>query len=144
MFFDCIDIICAFSTLALVLKKQKKKRNERSLLGFRLKQGEQVWKKRSWYFNFSVIAPFALWQVPLWCARVRESECVRACVYLEARNFVLVFEAFLRHTQKQHAVVELKGITDWTLIFGCAEPHMDQRMIHDCNYEQFKLTHVFI
>lgn len=125
-------------------------------------------KKRSWYFNFSVIAPsffflWVFWQVPWVCVRERERACVRArvyvcvcarvCIWKLAILFLVSRLFFNTHNnnninnnkkRKHHVVVELKGITDWTLIFGCSWPHMDQRMIHDCNYEQFKLTHVFI
>lgn len=82
LFFDCIDIICAFSTLALVFKETKKKKKRRSLLGYRLKQGEQVWR-RSWYFNFSVIAPLVFdrcrgcaWACVRVCVRARASVCI--------------------------------------------------------------------
>lgn len=48
-FLDCIDIICAFSTLALVFKatEKEKEKKRRSLLGYRLKQGEQVWGQKN-------------------------------------------------------------------------------------------------
>lgn len=92
LFFDCIDIICAFSTLALVFKdtKKGKEKKRRSLLGYRLKQGEQVWK-RSWYFNFSVIAPcfsFLVFDRCRGCAWVCECAraCERACVCVRARE----------------------------------------------------------
>lgn len=44
-FLDCIDIICAFSTLALVFKETKKKKEKKGIVHYEaadFKQGEPV------------------------------------------------------------------------------------------------------
>lgn len=134
---DCIDIICAFSTLALVFKATKKKKKRCSLLAPDLNRVSRFGREGV----FSVIAPFGSVTGAVGCVR----ECAwawvrrwaRECVRVIWKRFSPCFEAFLQHTQrKHHVVVGFKGIEHWCVL--------DQRMKHDCNYEQFKLTHLFI
>lgn len=129
--FDCIDIICALSTLALVFKKTKKKRKKCSTIGWHLTGWAGL--ERGGYFDL-VFCSFSV------CNRCLVCVCVKAC------NFVLVLRLFF-NTQDTMLWLDKKGsycVDDGTVILGCSLPHMDQWMIHDCNYEQFKLTHVFI
>lgn len=96
-YLDCIDIICAFSTLALVFKPTTKEKEKDVHCRCRLKQGEQVWRGK----GVSVIAPL-VWDR---CGRVRA--CLIACVD------VVIFVSRLSSSTR-------RGWTqrDWTLICG--------------------------
>lgn len=60
LFLDCIDIICAFSTLALVFKARKKKK-ERTEVGGEaagLNRVSRFGEQKRRYFKMSLLAPF--------------------------------------------------------------------------------------
>lgn len=108
---DCIDIICALSTLALVFKATKRgqeKKKKRSLLWLQTKQGQQVFLDEG---VFSVIAPFGRGTGARGCVGERVCVCVRVCV-----------RAFSSPcTRGDQARAGLTGLKQ------------DHRMNHDCN-----------
>lgn len=105
--FDCIDIICAFSTLALVFKKKEKKGKKRSTIGWHLTGWAGL--ERGGYFDL-VFCSFSV------CNRCLVCVCVKAC------NFVLVLRLFF-NTQDTMLWLDKKGsycVVDWTVVLGCS------------------------